>query len=93
MQLVVNRILFRFGFGRKFRPKHVSVSAFRLSPLLVIRPKQVFRPKEAVSAEITVSAKFILSSSFPHVLFVLKLSQSACQLSRIKQHVSVDKFS
>ena len=54
--VVVNRILFRFGFGRKFRPKHVSVSAFRLSPLSVIRPKQVFRPKEAVSAEITVSA-------------------------------------
>ena len=91
--VVVNRILFRFGFGRKFRPKHVSVSAFRLSPLSVIRPKQVFWPKEAVSAEITVSAKFILSSSFPHVLFVLKLSQSACQLSRIRQHVSVDKFS
>ena len=55
--VVVNRILFRFGFGRKFRPKHVSVSAFRLSPLSVIRPKQVFRPKEAVSAKITVSAK------------------------------------
>ena len=87
---MVNRILFRFGFGRKFRPKYVSVSAFRLSPLSVIRPK------EAVSAEITFSAEitvFILSSSFPHVLFVLKLSQSACQLSRIKQHVSVDKFS
>lgn len=55
--LVVNRILFRFGFGRKFRPKYVSVSAFRLSPFSALRPKHVFRPKEAVSAEMTVSAK------------------------------------
>ena len=54
--LVVNRILFRFGFGQKFLPKHVSVSAFRLSSLLAIRPKHVFWPIEAVSAEMIVSA-------------------------------------
>ena len=55
--LVVNRILFRFGFGRKFRPKHVSVSAFRLSPVSVIRPKHFFRPKGAVSAKMTILDK------------------------------------
>ena len=41
----------------RFRPKYVSVSAFRLSPLSVIRPKHFFRPKEAVSAKMTLSAK------------------------------------
>ena len=42
---------FRFGFGRKFRPKYVSVSVFWLSPFSVIRPKHFFRPKQSISAE------------------------------------------
>ena len=54
--LVVNRILFRFGFGRNFLPKYFSVSAFRLSSLSAIQPKYIFWPKEAVSAEMIVSA-------------------------------------
>ena len=73
--VVVNRILFRFGFGRNFRPKYVLVSAFRLSSLSAIWPK------EGALAEMTFGQKrmlvkppnFDLSSSFQHVSAVLVL--------------------
>ena len=55
--VVVNRILFLFGFGWNYRQKYVSVSAFWLSSLSVIQPKHLFQPKEAVLAKMTVSAK------------------------------------
>ena len=51
---------FRFGFGRKFRP--FSVSVFRFSPFLVLRPKYYFRPKQPFSAEIPCFGWF-----WPHI--------------------------
>ena len=55
-EVVVKPKLFRFGFGRKFRP--VSVSAFRFSPFSVFRPKHYFQPKHPVSAKIPYFGRF-----------------------------------
>ena len=80
LSLVVNRILFRFGFGRKFRPKHVSVSAFRLSPVSVIRPKHFFRPKGAVSAKMTILDKRV------HIV-ILYRCWKICFLPQVKWYI------
>ena len=56
--------LFRFGFGRKFRPVSVSVSAFWFSPFSVFRPKHYFRPKQAVSADFGCTFQYKINCQY-----------------------------